>query len=433
MTVTEKTQPEVQRPIAFVNARLIDPEAGETRGGVLIEGNRLDALGAAVTAANLPSEAAIIDCRGDCVAPGLIDLWAGLDEGEGLEADCRAAAAGGITTVVVRPGVSRFFDKAEGLESFQAEAGLARIRLLLLGALSLAAGGAQLADLAALQKAGAAAFSEGSKSLVDEALMRQGMEEARTLDAVLLHYCEDPGLAASGVMNDGTVSRHLGLPGISPEAETKMLERDLRLVASTGTRYHAPLISTSASVEMIRKAKAAGLPVTCGTSINLLSFNEIDIGDKNPAYKFAPPLRGEDERQALIAAVAEGTIDVISSDHTPLVPEQKAQPFETAACGAVGFELLLSAGLRLVTSGAMDLPRLIKAFALRPAQILGLPQGRLKIGAPADLIQFDPEEPYVVEASSLLSRAKNTPFDKARMEGRIKRTIVAGKPVFEAG
>jgi len=420
MTQSEKSEArDASPPLALVNARLLDPEKGETRGGILIEAGRISALGPAVTAANLPGGASVIDCRGDCVAPGLIDLWAALDDGLalneglglGLAADCKAAAAGGITTVLARPG--------EGHATLAA--GDASVRLMPMGLLT---------GLASKQ-AGAAAFSEGSKSLIDEALMRRAMDEARAHDALILHYCEEPGLAAAGVMNEGVVSRHLCLPGIPPKAETIILERDLKLVALTGARYHAPLISTSHSVELIAKAKAAGLPVTCGTSINLLSFNEIDIGDKNPAYKFAPPLRSEDERQALIAAVADGTIDAICSDHTPRRAQEKAQPFETAAYGSVGFETLLSAAMRLVTSGALDLVQVIQAMSLRPADILKLPQGRLQIGAPADLIQFDPEEPYVVEAAALHSRAKNTPFDKARMEGRIKRTIVAGKTIYE--
>jgi len=418
MTQSEKSEArDASPPLALVNARLLDPEKGEMRGGILIEAGRISVLGPAVTAANLPGGASVIDCRGDCVAPGLIDLWAALDdglalnEGLGLAADCKAAAAGGITTVLVRPG--------EGHATLAADDAL--VRLMPMGLLT---------DLVSKQ-AEAAAFSEGSKSLVDEALMRCAMDEARAHDALILHYCEEPGLAAAGVMNEGIVSRHLGLPGIPPEAETIILERDLKLVALTGARYHAPLISTSHSVELIAKAKAAGLPVTCGTSINLLSFNEIDIGDKNPAYKFAPPLRSEDERQALIAAVADGTIDAICSDHTPRRAQEKAQPFETAASGSVGFETLFSAAMRLVTSGALDLVQVIQAMSLRPADILKLPQGRLQIGAPADLIQCDPEEPYVVEAAALHSRAKNTPFDKARMEGRIKRTIVAGKIIYE--
>jgi len=396
--------------LAFVNARLIDPETGENRGGLLVEAGKISAVGAAVTAANLPAGAAVIDCQGDYVAPGLIDLWASLEESV---ADCEAAAAGGITTVVVRPEAGRAFEPVG--------AGEAPIRLLPMGL---------LADLAA--KRGAAAFSEGSKSLVDTAAMQRAMEEARRLDALIVHYCEEPNLAAAGVMNEGMVSRHLGLAGIPPDAETLILDRDLQLVALTGARYHMALVSTSASVELIRQAKAQGLPVNCGISIHHLSFNEIDIGDKNPAYKFAPPLRGEVERQALIAAVADGTIDVITSDHTPHEASAKNLPFEAAACGSVGFELLLSAGLRLVTSGALELPHLIKAMTLRPAQILKLPQGHLCVGAPADLIQFDPDEPYVVEATAFRSRTKNTPFNKARMEGRVKRTVVAGKLVFEA-
>jgi dihydroorotase len=225
----------------------------------------------------------------------------------------------------------------------------------------------------------------------------------------------------------------LGLPGIPREAETIMLDRDIRLVALTGVRYHAAIISTAASVEIIRKAKAAGLPVTCGTSINHLTLNENDIGDYRTFLKLAPPLRHEDDRRALVEALAEGLIDVIVSDHNPQDVETKRLPFAEAENGAIGLETMLSAALRLVHAGDISLPRLLAAMTSRPAAILGLPQGRLAIGAPADLIRFDPDEPYVVDRAKLHSRCKNTPFDEARMQGKVKLTMVAGEVVHLAG
>jgi dihydroorotase len=200
----------------------------------------------------------------------------------------------------------------------------------------------------------------------------------------------------------------------------------------TGARYHAALVTTALSLDIIAKAKADGLAVTCATSINHLTLNENDIGDYRTFLKLAPPLRHEDERRALVAALASGLIDAVVSDHNPQDVETKRLPFTEAEEGAIGLETMLSAGLRLVHSGEIPLARLIAAMTIRPAEILGLPQGRLKISAPGDLIRFDPDEPYVVDPLLLHSRCKNTPFDEARMEGKVKLTMVAGEIVFEA-
>ncbi|HEU6442748.1 MAG TPA: amidohydrolase family protein, partial [Microvirga sp.] len=254
---------------------------------------------------------------------------------------------------------------------------------------------------------------------------------ARDFDALIVHHVEDPDLVGQGVMNEGEFSSRLGLPGIPREAETIMLERDVRLVRLTGARYHAAMISTADSAEIVQAAKARGLPVTCGVSINHLSLNENDIGDYRTFLKLSPPLRHEDDRQAMIAALADGTIDVIVSDHNPQDVENKRLPFAEAANGAVGLETLLSAALRLVHADRISLPRLLRAITTKPAEILGLPSGRLKIGAPADLIVFDPDAPYVLDKRDLKSLSKNSPFDEARLEGQVTITMVAGRIVFD--
>jgi len=233
-------------------------------------------------------------------------------------------------------------------------------------------------------------------------------------------------------MNEGEFASRLGLAGITREAEAIMLDRDIRLVNLTRARYHAALVTTALSLEIIAKAKADGLAVTCGTSINHLTLNENDIGDYRTFLKLAPPLRHEDERRALVAALASGLIDAVVSGHNPQDVETKRLPFTEAEEGAIGLETTLSAGLRLVHSGEIPLARLIAAMTIRPAEILGLPQGRFKIGAPGDLIRFDPDEPFVVDPAKLHSRCKNTPFDEARMEGKVKLTLVAGEVVYEA-
>jgi dihydroorotase len=233
-------------------------------------------------------------------------------------------------------------------------------------------------------------------------------------------------------MNEGEFASRKGLPGIPAEAETVMLERDLRLARATGARYHAAMISCAESVELIRRAKEDGLRVTCGVSINSLTLNENDVGDYRTFCKVSPPLRSEDERLAMVAALAEGVIDLVVSDHDPQDVETKRQPFAEAADGALGIETMLPAALRMVQAGQIGLPQLLAALSTRPAALLGLSGGVLSPGAPADLILLDPEAPFVVDKRKLKSRAKNSPFDEARLQGIVQTTFVAGRVVYEA-
>jgi dihydroorotase len=288
-----------------------------------------------------------------------------------------------------------------------------------------------MTEFGLLQAAGAVMFTDGAKSVLDSRVMRRALTYARDRGALIAHHVEDPFLAADGVMNEGELSSRLGLPGIPLVAETIMLERDINLVRLTGARYHAAMISCAASLAIIERAKHDGLPVTCGVSINSLTLNENDIGSYRTFLKLAPPLRDEEDRLAMIGGVASGLIDVIVSDHNPQDVETKRLPFAECANGAIGLETMLSAGLRLVHGGDLTLPQLLGAMALRPADMLGLPQGRILKGAPADLILLDADEPFVLDAASLHSRSKNTPFDQARLQGRVHRTLVAGLTVHE--
>jgi dihydroorotase len=423
--------------VALVNARLVDPRRGtETVGGVLVIDATIRAVGASVVPANLPSDAQIIDCKGDIVAPGLIDMCAfigepGAEHRETIATATAAAAAGGVTTIIARPDTNPPVDEPAVVDFLLRRArdtGL--VRVLPAAALTKGLNGIEISEVGLLQEAGAVSFSDGLHSLQNALVMRRAMTYAKDFDALIVHYAEDRNLAAGGAMNEGELASRLGLAGIPREAEAIILDRDIRLVNLTGARYHAACITTTLSLDIMRKAKAAGLPVTCATSINHLTLNENDIGDYRTFLKLAPPLRHEDERRALVAALAEGLIDVIVSDHNPQDVETKRLPFGEAENGAIGLETMLSAGLRLVHAGEVSLPRLLAALSSRPAEILRLPQGRLDIGAPADLICFDPDEPYVVDRLKLHSRSKNSPFDEARMQGRVKLTIVAGAIVY---
>jgi dihydroorotase len=427
------------QPLALVNARLIDPaELIKTTGGILVIDGLIRDFGAAVMPANLPDHTRIIDCGGDCAAPGLIDMWAfigepGAEHRETIATATAAAAAGGITTVLARPDTNPPVDEAAVVDFLLRRArDTGRVRVLPLAALTAGLAGVEIAEIGLLQLAGAVAFSDGARAIGSARVLRRAMQYARDFRALVIHYAEDRELAGEGVMNEGEFASRLGLAGIPREAEAIMLDRDIRLVNLTGARYHAALVTTALSLDIIAKAKADGLAVTCATSINHLTLNENDIGDYRTFLKLAPPLRHEDERRALVAALESGLIDAVVSDHNPQDVETKRLPFTEAEAGAIGLETMLSAGLRLVNSGEIPLGRLIAAMTIRPAEILGLPQGRLKIGAPADLIRFDPDEPFVVDPTKLHSRCKNTPFDEARMEGKVKLTMVAGEVVYEA-
>lgn len=427
-----------QSPIALINARLVDPASGqEGRGGILVRDGLIADVGAGVTRDGVSSDFRVVDCAGDVVSPGLIDMRVfvgepGAEHRETIGSASRAAAAGGVTTICTTPDTTPAIDDPAIVDFLMRRArDNAQVRLLPIAALTKGLHGREIAEIGLLGEAGAVAFSNGRHSVRDAQVMRRAMTYARDFDALVMHVAQDADLAGSGVMNAGELASRLGLTGIPCEAEAIVLERDMRLVAMTGARYHAELVSSGMSLEIIARAKAAGHRVSCGISINHLTLNENDIGDYRTFLKMMPPLRHEDERLTLVEGLASGIIDVIVSDHCGQDVEAKRVPFAEAEAGAIGLETLLSAGLRLVHAEHVSLPVLLRAMTSRPAEILGLPQGRLAIGAPADLIRFDPEEPFVVDPALLHSRCKNTPFDDARLQGRVKLTLVAGVPVHE--
>ena len=426
-----------KRPLVLLNARLIDPAAGtETRGGLLMIDGLIADLGGAVTRDSVPADAEIIDCAGDMVAPGLIDMRAfvgepGAEHRETMASASAAAAAGGVTTMVAMPDTHPVVDDPAVVDFIKRRArDTSRVRVLPSAAITKGLHGKEIAEIGLLLDSGAVAFTDGLHSIRNAQVMRRAMTYGRDFDALIMHFAQDEDLAGSGVMNAGEFATRLGLGGIPVEAETIALDRDLRLVNMIKGRYHASLVSAAPSLEILARAKDAGLKVTCATSINHLTLNENDIGAYRSFFKLSPPLRQETDRIAMVEALASGLIDVIVSDHNPQDVETKRLPFGEAAPGAIGLETILSAGLRLVHAGQVNLPRLLHALSTRPAEILGLPQGRLQKGAPADVIRFDPEEPYVLDPALLHSRSRNTPFDGARMEGKVKLTVVAGEIVW---
>jgi dihydroorotase len=426
------------QPLVLLNARLIDPATEtEIRGGLLIRAGVIVDLGPGVTIDNAPNRARVIDCRGDVVCPGLIDMQVfvgepGAEHRETIAAATAAAAAGGVSTILATPATSPVVDDPAVVDFVLRRArDTGKVRVLPMAALTKGCEGREIAELGLLGQAGAVAFSDGARSVGNALVMRRALSYARDFGALVVHFPQDRDLAGAGVMNEGETALRLGLAGVPAEAETIVLDRDLRLVALTGGRYHASIVAAPLSLEALREAKASGLGVTCGTSINHLTLNENDIGDYRTFLKLRPPLRSEPDRQALVHALAEGLVDVIVSDHDPQDVETKRLPFGAAEFGAIGLETMLAAGLRLVHSGDVPLARLLAAMTCNPAKILGLEQGRLQKGAPADVIRFDPDEPFVVDPAKLRSRCRNTPFAGALLQGVVKMTIVGGEIVWE--
>jgi dihydroorotase len=413
--------------IVLANARLIDPEGDrEVLGGLVIAEGRI----AEVFEGPRPG----LDCGGHCLAPGIVDLGVKVGEpGERHKESFRtaggAAAAGGVTTMVTRPDTLPPIDEPERLEFIlrrAVEASL--VRVLPMAALTKGRAGREMTEIGFLMDAGAVAFTDAAAT-ADPRVFQRCLAYAAGLGALVVGHPQEPTLSAGACMTAGQFASQLGLPAVSPVAERIGLERDLALVEAVGARYHAGQLSTARGLPALARAKAAGLAVTAGVSIHHLTLNEFDVGDYRTFFKLEPPLRSEEDRLAMVEAVAEGLIDVIGSFHTPQDEEEKRLPFEEAAPGAVGLETLLPAAMQLVHAG-LPLPRLWRALSLNPARLLGLAAGRLAPGAPADLVLFDPDAPFVLDRATLRSKSKNTPYDLRRMQGRVLRTWVGGVQVF---
>jgi dihydroorotase len=418
----------------LTNARIIDPEAGTiTQGSVTLSKGVIAAINGPK-----PKGATEIDCAGHHLAPGIVDIGVKIGEpGERHRESFRsaglAAAAGGVTTIIARPDTTPAIDTPETLEFVTrraAEASPVRIRHM--AALTKGREGREMTEIGFLLDAGAIAFTDAFAVTANAKALSRAFTYARSLGALVIGHPQDPGLSHGTAATSGKFASLRGLPAVSPIAERMGLDRDLALVEMTGVRYHADQITTAHSLPALIRAKAAGLDVTAGTSIHHLTLNEIDLGDYRTFFKLTPPLRSEEDRLAMVQAVADGTIDCISSMHTPADEESKRLPFEEAAPGAVALETILPAAMRLYHAGHLDLPTLFRAMALNPAKRLGLPQGRVAPGAPGDLVLFDPDAPFLMDRFKLRSKSKNTPFDGQRMEGKVLATFVNGTQVYRA-
>jgi len=431
--------------LLFTNARLIDPEYETDSSGYLLVQNGTIAgkfpeslpIGQILKDRGIaPENIETIDCRGRCLAPGIVDIGVKVCEpGERHKESYRsaglAAAAGGVTTMITRPDTNPAIDSPEVLEFVRRRANeTTPVNVLPMAALTKGRQGREMTEIGFLMDAGAVAFTDCDHVVSNNKVFARALTYARSCGALVIAHPQDPNLSAGAAVTSGKFATLRGLPGVSPMAERMGLDRDIALVEMTGARYHADQITTRRALPALERAKANGLDITAGISIHHLTLNELDVADYRTFFKVKPPLRSEEDRLAMIDALRDGLIDIISSMHTPQDEESKRLPFEEAASGAVALETLLPAALRLTHAGHLTLPQLFRALSLNPAKRLGLDTGRLSANAPADLVLFDPEVPYLLDRFALKSKSKNTPFDEATMQGRVLATYVAGQEIY---
>ena len=427
------------KPRVLSNARIVDPSQDmDEVGSVIILDGKIAAVGAKAAEMGTPPGVKVEDCTGLLVVPGLVDACVhiggpGAEHRETIASASRAAARGGVTSMIMMPDTDPVIDDVALVDFVQRAArDQALVNVYPAAALTKGLAGEQMTEIGLLTAAGAVMMTNGRKGVENTLVLRRAMTYARDFGAIVAVTTQDRYLSGGGVMNEGLYASWLGLSGIPREAEVIPLERDLRLAALTRARYHAMKVSVPESAEAIRAAKAKGLDVTAGISINHLTLNETDIGEYRTFFRLSPPLRSEDDRRAMAAALADGTIDIIVSSHDPQDVDTKRLPFADAADGAIGLETMLAAALRLHHSGDVPLSRLIDAMSCRPAKIFNLPGGTLKVGAQADIAVIDPDYPWVLSKDDIVSKSKNTPFEDARFTGKVLQTLVAGATVHRA-
>lgn len=423
----------------FERARIVDPSRGlDEVGTVIVDGGTIAAAGASALNQGTPDGAVVIDCTGRTIIPGLIDarVFIGEPGGEHREtiaSASAAAAAGGVTSLVMMPDTDPVIDNVALVEFVLRTArDTAQVNIFPAAAITKGLDGHEMTEFGLLREAGAVAFTDGRHTIGSAMVMRRALTYARDFGAVIMHETQDADLASSGVMNEGLYASWLGLSGIPREAELIPLQRDIALARLARGNYHAAKISTAMSAAAVAKAKADGVKVTAGVSVNSLALNEHDVGEYRTFFRLAPPLRAEEDRLAMVDALRDGTIDIVVSSHDPQDVDTKRLPFSDAAAGAVGLETLLGVVLRHHHNDEVPLLRLIDAVSSAPARLFGLPGGTLKPGAAADLAVVDLNEPWVVREQDLRSRSKNSCFEGARLQGRVLQTLVGGRTVFQA-
>ncbi len=404
-------------PLAVVNGRIVDPHAGTVApGGVLIRDGRIAAIGQIATAG-----ATVLDAKGALIAPGLVDLGA-------FAIDIAAFTAGGITRAALMPDQAPALDDA-ALVQRAAAAGKPDLWIHPIAAATRGLAGAELAEIGLMKAAGACAVATGRGWIADSGLMHRLLSYASAFDLLVVSHAEDGGLVGAAAATAGETATRLGLPAAPAAAEAIAVARDLALAEETGARIHFRQLSTGRALELLRAARRRGVRATCGISPAHLLLSDTAVGAFRTFARLSPPLRDDADRKAALAAVADGTIDLICSGHDPRGPEAKRLPFADAEPGMAGAETLLALALGLVRDGLIDLPRLFALLSAAPAALLGLPGGKMAIGEEGDLILVDPDAPWRIDADRMAGRAGNTPFDGLPVQGKVLKTIKGGQPL----
>lgn len=417
--------------ILLKGARIIDPSQGlDGPGDILIDGDRIAAAGEGLNAANCE----VVDCQGLVAAPGFVDMHVHLrDPGQTHKEDvytaCRAAAAGGVTSLLAMPNTTPPMDDPKLVADLLERARTADAHVYTTACVTKGMAGQECTDMAALQQAGVIAVSDDGKPVGRTSCLLEGLAKAKELGMTFTAHCEDTDLASGGLMNLGHISQELGIKGIPPAAEDCGVAREIAAAASINAPVHICHVSTKGSVELIRDAKRRGAAVTAETCPHYLLLTDKALEARDADYRMNPPLGSEEDRQALIEALADGTLDAVSTDHAPHTPEEKAD-FEKAPNGSIGMETSFAAAWTALR-GRLGLSEIISLMSTGPAKILGIPAGTLKPGSAADIALFDPDEKWTVDPMELHGKSRNTPFKGMELTGRVRATYLSGRKVFE--
>ena len=423
----------------FINANIIDPynSLNETGGLIIDENGKIEGVGKKVNTNNIPSREKVIDLKGKHIFPGLVDMRVfvgepGFEYKENFRTLSEAALSGGVTSVVTMPNTNPVIDNVSIVDFLRRRGrDKSKINIFPTAALTVNTDGENMTEFGLLQGKGIIGFTDGVKTIQNPRIMNRIMNSASDLNSLIIQHAEDAELSKDGMINDGIIATKLGLQGIPVSAELLILERDLTLLEYNNCRYHISQISSASSIEIIRERKSK-VNFSCGVSINNLSLNENDIGDFKTFLKLSPPLRTEDDRNALVQGLVDETIDVIVSDHKPEDEENKRLTFAQAETGASGIETLLPLSLELYHNGSVKLETIIKALTSSPAKILKINKGNLSIGNDADFCIVDINKPWVVRKEKLISKSKNTPIEDKKLQGKVMNTFVNGEELFKA-
>ncbi|MBF0162716.1 MAG: dihydroorotase [Magnetococcales bacterium] len=424
------------RSVLIQGGRVLDPAHGRDETADLLV---VDGVIQAVGRLEAPAHCTVVQADGLVLAPGLVDMHVHLREPgheykEDIASGCRAAAAGGVTAMAAMPNTQPVTDDPSVVGYILERAkSTGLVRVFPIGAITKGLKGEMLTEMGLLLRAGCVAFSDDGRPVTDSGVMRRALEYARMFGALLIQHAEDLSLVGNGCMHEGVVASRLGLPGIPSAAESVLVDRDLRLVALTGSRYHVAHLSSGDAMRAVAQARAQQLPVSCEVTPHHFSLTDEAVLGYDTDAKMSPPLRSQADRAALLEGLAQGIITVIATDHAPHDEENKRVEFCCAANGVIGLETLLPVSLELVRDGVMSLSDCIAAMSCNPARLLGIPHGTLGVGQAADMVLFDPEETWTVDARQLRSKSKNTCFHGRRVKGRVKQTWVAGRSVYRDG